>query len=88
MEPRPYIDRTKEYLEYVIKTADPNSVDKRNAIAELEYRESHENLKKISNLSTITPNKKWYEKPFGIIALSVLGGLFVAYLIYVFGWNK
>lgn len=31
--------------------------------------------------------KPWYERPGGIIVLSVLGSLIVAYLIYVFGWH-
>lgn len=31
--------------------------------------------------------KKWYEKPFGIVLLMVIGGLIVAFCVYYFGWN-
>jgi hypothetical protein len=32
-------------------------------------------------------SKKWFERPFGIVALSVTATLIAAYLIYFFGWN-
>lgn len=33
------------------------------------------------------PEKEWYEKPHGIILLTVISGLILAYLVYLFGWN-
>ena len=33
------------------------------------------------------PEKEWYEKPYGIILLTVISGLILAYLAYLFGWN-
>ncbi len=55
MESHPYIDKDKEYLEYVRDHADPNSIDRRNAIAELEYRASQELLRKIhSDINKLT----------------------------------
>jgi hypothetical protein len=38
-----------------------------------------------------TRPKKWYEKPFGIVALMIISGLIVglivAWCVYYFGWN-
>lgn len=31
--------------------------------------------------------KRWYEKPFGIVLLLVIAGLIVAWCVYNFGWN-
>ena len=31
--------------------------------------------------------KKWHEKPFGIILLTVIAGLIVGYLVYYLGWH-
>lgn len=33
------------------------------------------------------PQKKWYERPFGIVLLMVIAGLIVGFLIYYFGWR-
>jgi hypothetical protein len=38
-------------------------------------------------ISSPQTTKQWYEKPFGIVLLMVLGGLIVGYLIYYLGWN-
>ncbi len=31
--------------------------------------------------------KKWYEKPIGIIILMVLGGIILGGILYSLGWN-
>jgi len=33
------------------------------------------------------PQKKWYEKPFGIVSLAVIAILVAGFLLYYFGWN-
>ncbi len=34
-----------------------------------------------------TPRTKvWYERPFGILALTIIGGVGVGGLLYLFGW--
>jgi hypothetical protein len=43
-----------------------------------------------SEIELDTPQKSekdWHEKPHGIILLTVISGLILAYLIYLFGWN-
>jgi len=41
------------------------------------------------NVDTVlnTTEKKWFEKPLGILLLAVLSGLTVVYLAYYFAWN-
>lgn len=39
-------------------------------------------------LSTISSkNKTWYEKPIGIVLLTAIAGLIIAFLVYRFGWH-
>ncbi len=42
-----------------------------------------DNAQKIST----KPEKDWYEKPLGIITLTVVGGLILAGIVYFLGWN-
>lgn len=37
--------------------------------------------------TSMSSMKKWYEKPFGILLLMIIGGFVVGYLLYYFGWN-
>lgn len=33
-------------------------------------------------------NKLWHEKPLGMLIITVVAGLIIAFLVYEFGWNK
>lgn len=41
----------------------------------------------ISSAPIVSHDKKWYEKPFGIVFLSVIAGLIIAFLLHYFGWT-
>lgn len=43
--------------------------------------------KPLNNNTPSAPDKKWHEKPFGIILLTVLSGVIVVYVAYYLGWN-
>ena len=32
------------------------------------------------------PPEKWYQRPLGMLGLTVIAGLIVAYLVFFFGW--
>lgn len=40
------------------------------------------------NKSSNQYKKSWYERPFGIVFLMVIGGLIVAFFVYKLGWNS
>jgi len=48
---------------------------------------AHGNKHITPNLITSLSNKKWFEKPLGIVLLAVVGAVLSGGLIYYFGWN-
>lgn len=41
----------------------------------------------ISSQESASPNKRWFEKPHGIVFLSVVGAVLSGGLLYYFGWH-
>lgn len=39
------------------------------------------------NASDEEPERPWFERPVGIVALLVVAGLIVGFLVYRFGWD-
>ena len=52
--------------------------------SQIHFGEGH-NLQ--NNKKTFISNKKWYEKPLGIIIITVTAGIIIGWLLYLFRWN-
>lgn len=75
---------TKEELHAVVRRAENTNMAGslyQRANKELEIRNQRELLE------ASKPNKHWYEKPLGIVFLSVIATLVATYFIFRFGWN-
>lgn len=64
----------------VIQTSKDSIVD----VAVAGNYSSNENTKIIQGDLSL---KEWYERPLGILFLTIVGGLIIAWLVFRVGWN-
>ena len=77
--------KSKDELLRIITGRNPDTLDHQYAQIELEKRKSSCNKNMTSDKSTTPSNNKdnWYQKPLGIIAMSVISGVLVIFVIWV-----
>ena len=74
-QPKKTQKQVREHLAYILpKLTEPNALIQpiKMALAAIEQRENR---------------KSWFEKPIGVVSLSVLAGLLVAFVAFKAGWG-